>query len=68
MTVAIKHLGLVSYQESLAKMQAISAAGAEELQEQIWLLQHPAVFTLGLAGRDEMVHRDDLVMTGKDTA
>ena len=23
---------------------------------------------LGLAGRDEMVHRDDLVMTGKDTA
>jgi glutamate 5-kinase len=23
---------------------------------------------LGLAGRDEMIHRDDLVMTGKDTA
>ena len=23
---------------------------------------------LGLTGRDEMVHRDDLVMTGKDTA
>ena len=46
-------LGLVDYAETLAKMQAFSrAAGAGD---ELWLCEHPPVFTLGQAGRREHV-------------
>jgi lipoyl(octanoyl) transferase len=36
-------------------MQAFNAARTPETQDQLWLLEHPPVFTLGLAGRREHV-------------
>jgi lipoyl(octanoyl) transferase len=34
-------------------MRAFTTARTPDTEDQIWLLQHPAVFTLGLAGRRE---------------
>ena len=36
-------------------MQAFTAARGEDEEDQMWLLEHPPVFTLGLAGRREHV-------------
>jgi len=36
-------------------MQAFNLARARETPDQLWMVEHPAVFTLGLAGRREHV-------------
>ena len=48
-------LGLVAYEPTWRAMRAFSAARAADAEDQIWLVQHPGVFTLGLAGRREHV-------------
>ncbi len=52
-TPVIKHLGLVEYRPTWADMQAFTDARDENTADEIWLLQHPPVFTLGLAGKRE---------------
>lgn len=49
----IKHLGLVEYRPTWAEMQAFTDARTDVTADEIWLLQHPPVFTLGLAGKRE---------------
>ena len=46
-------LGLVAYEPAWRAMQAFTAARGDETQDQMWLLEHPPVFTLGLAARRE---------------
>ncbi|HUP98131.1 MAG TPA: lipoyl(octanoyl) transferase LipB [Usitatibacter sp.] len=48
-------LGLVAYEPTWRAMQAFNAARNEETPDQLWLVEHPPVFTLGLAGRPEHV-------------
>ena len=48
-------LGLVAYEPTWRAMQAFNAARDPETPDQLWLLEHPRVFTLGLAGRREHV-------------
>ncbi len=50
--VRIRHLGLVDYQESLRAMQDFTSRRAPDTEDEIWLLQHPPVYTLGLKKRD----------------
>lgn len=48
-------LGLVAYEPTWRAMQAFTAARGDGAEDQMWLLEHPRVFTLGLAGRREHV-------------
>ena len=50
-----RKLGLVAYEPTWRAMQAFNAARDPETEDQVWLVEHPPVFTLGLAGRDEHV-------------
>ena len=50
-----KKLGLVDYAETLLAMQTQNRARASDSADEIWLLEHPPVFTLGLAGKLEHV-------------
>ena len=52
-TVTIKHLGVVDYQATWHAMQAFTAQRGAETNDEIWLLQHPPVYTQGLAGKPE---------------
>ena len=52
---AIRNLGLVAYEPTWRAMQAFNAMRSADTEDQVWLLQHPPVFTLGLAGRREHV-------------
>jgi lipoyl(octanoyl) transferase len=48
-----RRLGLVAYEPTWRAMQAFNAARTPETPDQLWLVEHPPVYTLGLAGRRE---------------
>lgn len=51
----LRKLGLVAYEPTLRAMQAFNLARKPDTEDELWLVQHPPVFTLGLAGRREHV-------------
>ncbi len=55
----VSFLGSVAYLPTLQAMQAhnkaFAARGARIVDDEIWLLEHPPVYTLGLAGKPEHV-------------
>jgi lipoyl(octanoyl) transferase len=53
MTPVIRWLGRVDYRESYARMRAFTEARAAGTADEIWLLEHPPVYTLGLNARRE---------------
>lgn len=57
---AVKTLGLVDYAPTLAAMKAFTDARGPDTQDEIWVLEHPPVFTLGLAGKTEHLLRSDM--------
>lgn len=49
----VRNLGLVEYQPTLEAMRTLTAERDADTPDEIWLLQHPAVFTQGQAGKAE---------------
>jgi lipoyl(octanoyl) transferase len=56
--VHVRYLGCVDYACALADMQSFNHMRKPQTADQIWVCQHPPVFTLGLAGRPEHLLRD----------
>jgi lipoyl(octanoyl) transferase len=56
MTALVKHLGLVDYAQTYEAMQAFTKARDSSTPDEIWILEHPPVFTLGLAGDANNLH------------
>jgi len=48
-SIVVRRLGLVPYEQALADMRAFTAARAPDTPDELWVLQHPPVYTLGLA-------------------
>ncbi len=57
--VAIRALGRTEYLTSWRAMQAFTESRNETTPDEIWLTEHPPVYTLGLAGRREHLKRDN---------
>ena len=51
--LVVRHLGLVDYLPTLEAMRRFTAERDESTPDEIWLLQHPRVFTQGQAGKAE---------------
>ena len=51
----VRRLGRVAYEPTWRAMQAFNRSRAPGTDDQLWLVEHPPVFTLGLAGRREHV-------------
>ena len=49
----VKRLGLVEYAPALEAMRVFTAARQADTADEVWLLQHPPVYTLGQAGKPE---------------
>jgi lipoyl(octanoyl) transferase len=49
----VRHLGLVDYLPTLEAMRRLTTERDERTPDEIWLLQHPQVFTQGQAGKAE---------------
>ena len=47
----VRSLGLVAYEPTWRAMQDFTRTRGADARDQLWLLEHPPVFTLGLAGR-----------------
>ncbi len=50
-----RELGLVDYSPTLEAMRAFTDSRGPETADELWLLQHPRVFTQGQAGKAEHV-------------
>jgi lipoyl(octanoyl) transferase len=48
-------LGQRPYAETQTAMRAFTAARTPETEDELWLVEHPPVFTQGVAGKDEHV-------------
>ena len=59
LTPLVRWLGRVDYEPTWRAMQAFTAARTAETPDEIWLLEHPPVYTLGVAGKDEHLPRID---------
>jgi lipoyl(octanoyl) transferase len=53
----LRALGPTDYMSTWEAMQAFTAARAADAPDEIWLTEHPPIYTLGLAGRREHVLR-----------
>ena len=49
-SLLIRHLGLVPYEPTWRGMQRFTAERTRATPDELWLLQHPPVYTLGQAG------------------
>jgi lipoyl(octanoyl) transferase len=47
----VRRLGMVEYEPTWRAMQSFTACRTAETRDEIWLLQHRAVYTVGVAGR-----------------
>jgi len=54
----IRQLGQVEYEPTWRAMQAFTAERDEGTSDELWLCEHPPVFTQGLAGKPEHLLRD----------
>jgi len=55
---ALRRLGQVDYEPTWRAMQAFTAARGADTPDEIWLLEHPPVFTQGQAGKREHLLAD----------
>ncbi len=53
MALICRHLGRCDYPPVFAAMQAFTAARDADTPDELWRVEHPPVFTLGLAGKPE---------------
>jgi len=54
----VKRLGRVEYQPTFQAMQDFTASRRAETPDEIWIVEHPPVYTLGQAGKPEHILRD----------
>jgi lipoyl(octanoyl) transferase len=60
-TPLVRHLGLVPYEPTWRAMQRFTDERDASTRDEIWLLEHPAVFTLGLnASREHLKDPGDI--------
>ena len=50
MSALVKHLGLADYATTYEAMKAFTKERTSESSDEIWVLEHPPVYTLGQAG------------------
>jgi len=51
--VIVRRLGLVPYEQAWEAMKSLTATRTKDSVDEIWLLEHPAIYTYGVAGRSE---------------
>lgn len=56
--LVVRRLGMADYEATWHAMQDFTAGRGPETADEIWLLEHPPVFTLGQAGRIEHLKHD----------
>ena len=58
MNLQVKKLGRVEYEPTWEAMQRFTAERTADTPDEIWIVEHPPVYTLGQAGKPEHVLQD----------
>lgn len=58
MNIVVKRLGRVDYAPTFQAMQDFTATRTAETPDELWIVEHPPVYTLGQAGKPEHILRD----------
>ena len=56
MSFLVKHLGVADYESTYQAMRDFTQQRGSDTPDEIWILEHPPVFTLGLAGDPSNLH------------
>lgn len=65
--LVVRQLGTEGYSETFAKMKAFTDARDERATDELWLVEHPPVFTLGQTGRREhLLNPGDIAVVQSD--
>lgn len=62
----IRQLGLTDYAATLADMQAFTAQRGPETPDQLWVTEHPPVYTLGLNRRGVRLPQNNIPLVNVD--
>jgi lipoyl(octanoyl) transferase len=62
----IRQLGLTDYAVTLAEMQAYTAQRTADSADQLWITEHPPVYTLGLNRRGVRLPDNDIPLVNVD--
>ncbi|MGX2950315.1 lipoyl(octanoyl) transferase LipB [Ursidibacter sp. B-7004-1] len=66
-TLIIRQLGIQDYQATWQQMQLFTDNRTEDTPDEIWLVQHPSVFTQGSAGKPEhLLNTSDIPVVQSD--
>ena len=60
-TARVRNLGLVDYAEAYEAMRRFTEVRAASPPDELWVLRHPPVYTVGLAGRPEHLPRGSTI-------
>jgi len=67
MTIKIRQLGVQDYTSCWQSMQEFTLARDENTTDEMWIVEHPAVFTLGLNGKPEhLLQSSDIPLVNTD--
>lgn len=58
MNLLVKRLGRVAYEPTFQAMQDFTANRTPATPDELWIVEHPPVYTLGQAGKPEHILRD----------
>lgn len=58
---SVKYLGLAEYDPTYAAMRQFTTSRQRDTPDELWLLQHPPVYTAGLACRPEHLPRGTII-------
>jgi lipoyl(octanoyl) transferase len=58
--IAVRQLGVVAYADTWQAMRAFTEARTPQTGDELWLLQHAPVYTVGVAGRSEHLPRAEI--------
>jgi len=56
--LVVKRLGRVDYEPTFQAMQEFTAKRTTETADELWIVEHPPIYTLGQAGKPEHILRD----------
>jgi lipoyl(octanoyl) transferase len=66
-SVKIRYAGLVDYMSTWQAMKDFTIARTDGTHDEIWLLQHPPVYTQGIAGKPEhLLYNDGIIVIRTD--
>ena len=68
MNLHVKRLGRVEYEPTWQAMQDFTASRTPDTADEIWIVEHPPVFTLGQAGKPEHLLNDVGIPSSRSTA